>query len=292
MQPDPPSPNANKPWTPELFMLGLAFIGAGAALGSWFDAFRLLGIALILIGVAILVLAAAQPMRGLAGARGVGALRPRQWLLPGMLLLVVCAAGILAWRWQQENDARRLALDAPATDAAEVSCIAAAGQCVFHAESRAPGEPLVWNLPVTLTAGAADGSLAVDARLEGDVAGRYLAIACRSIVPDGEYVLVVRPENQSFRLIRWDGAQQVELAAERLPRIVQPATSVNRLDLSCMGSTISAAINGTPVASRQDDRHKSGNWYVAAGIFAEDTQSGPVSARFDNLDMSPTAPTG
>jgi hypothetical protein len=150
---------------------------------------------------------------------------------------------------------------------------------------REPGNPLVWTLPPSLTRGQGDGVLQADARLAGEVAGRYVALACRSTGVDGEFVLAVRPENRSFRLIRWDGQTATDLAAERLPETINPATETNQLDLRCEGSTIAALINGTPVATTVDDRYPDGGWYVAAGVFAENTQPANIDARFEHIKM-------
>jgi hypothetical protein len=107
---------------------------------------------------------------------------------------------------------------------------------------------------------------------------------------DGEFVLAVRPENRSFRLIRWDGQTTTDLAAERLPETINPANETNQLDLRCEGSTIAALINGTPVATTVDDRYPDGGWYVAAGVFAENTQPANIDARFERIKMRPGTP--
>ncbi len=61
--PPEPGPGHAPPGTPERLLLGLAFIASGAALGSWFAAFRLIGAALVLIGLVILVLAGWKPLQ-------------------------------------------------------------------------------------------------------------------------------------------------------------------------------------------------------------------------------------
>jgi hypothetical protein len=148
----------------------------------------------------------------------------------------------------------------------------------------------VWILPQSLTADANDGVLQARARLDGEVAGRYVAVACRATPDRGEYVLAIRPENRSFRLICWDGQTATDLAAERLPETINPASETNQLDLRCQGSTIAALINGTPVATTLDDRYPDGGWYVAAGVFAENTQPANIDARFEHIKMQPGPP--
>ncbi len=280
---DPP------PWRPELLTLGLAFVGAGGALGASIAAFRFVGAVLVFIGLAILIVSAIEPLRWMIKRR----LPPTadRWTLPAVILFLVVSIGASALLWFRFQEAEPLTpLAASSVTVPSVSCIESAEQCVFSAEKRSPGEPLVWVLPTSMTHGGVDGSLQTVARLDGDVAGRYVAVACRQDTERGEYVLAVRPENRSFRLIRWDGSVRTDLADERLPDTINPANDPNRLELRCVGPQISALINETPVANVNDGHLMSGNWYVAAGIFAENTQPASVSARFEHIAITQATP--
>ncbi len=58
----------------------------------------------------------------------------------------------------------------------------------------------------------------------------------------------------------------------------------NRIELSCIGSTISGRINGTEEVSAQDSAYRQGGLFIAAGADA----GGPpnVEAHFRNLVVS------
>ena len=62
-RPPESGPSHTPPGTPERLLLGLAFVASGAALGSWFAAFRLIGAVLVLIGLVILVQAGWEPLQ-------------------------------------------------------------------------------------------------------------------------------------------------------------------------------------------------------------------------------------
>jgi hypothetical protein len=277
----------------------LAFIASGAALGSWFAAFRLIGAALVLIGLVILVLAGWKPLQAhLQEILGPRASHHWLGLVLGMgLIAMVLLVAAFWWRvspgWGETlrhvTTPEAEPTPPPRTEPT-ISCIEAAASCVMTAEMREPGNPLLWMLPLSLTRGQGDGILKADVRLAGDVAGRYVALACRSTGVDGEYVLAVRPENRSFRLIRWDGQTPTDLAAKRLTETINPANEVNHLDLRCEGSRIAALINGTPVATAVDNHYPDGGWYVATGVFMENTQPAKIDARFEQITMQPKAP--
>ena len=54
----------------------------------------------------------------------------------------------------------------------------------------------------------------------------------------------------------------------------------NRLELSCVGATIAAAVNGTPISSVEDTTYAAGELMLVAGL--RTGQGGAVEARFDN----------
>ncbi len=280
-----PDPSSVPPGIPERVMFGLAFIATGAALSSWFDAFRLVGVVLILIGLAILFLAVWSPLRWLLISTLTSSNHKNLalWILGGGVVLSLVVGG--GWIATQGVDQPR----SPGSfgeASLDVTCVMTTGQCVFTAAERNPGEPLVWFLPPVMTEGASDGVLAAQAWIEGEVAGRYVALACRVDSAGNEYVLAVRPENQSFRLIRWEGGVRTQLAGDRLPAVIRPANQANDLRLECRGSMISAFVNGTRVATT-DVSSAEGGWYLAAGIFAENTQPASLTAHFDQIAMQP-----
>ena len=120
-----------------------------------------------------------------------------------------------------------------------------------------------------------DAALAVDARLAGDTAGRSLLVGCRAS-STGAYQLVLDPTNGTFSLFH-GGARSTELVSPRPSNAIARGNAVNRVELSCVGSTISVTINGTQVVSLQDSTLKAGGFWI--GVAAPTT----AEARFDNL---------
>jgi hypothetical protein len=95
------------------------------------------------------------------------------------------------------------------------------------------------------------------------------------------YNLVVFPDAQSFRLVRYDTGEPSSTAPRQFSAAIRPDNAWNRLDLSCIGSTITASANGVELGTMQDDTHKRGSFFIVLG--------GPAyamphaEARLDNL---------
>jgi hypothetical protein len=125
-----------------------------------------------------------------------------------------------------------------------------------------------------------DASIAVDVRLVGETASRYVGVGCRQPAPPeyGGYRLMVAPGGGRFELVR--------LVGDVRPENWQPSAAIrggeqsNRLELSCVGSRITASINGTQVASLVDESNPEGQIVIQAD--GRDTSS-TVDARFENL---------
>lgn len=144
-----------------------------------------------------------------------------------------------------------------------------------------PGAPIV-----TFSGYGADAAIAVDARLVGAVDGRYLELDCRRSAA-GRYGLVVEPGQGSVTLLRVDGDQLVVLASVDGSSIVHGGTATNRLELDCVGTTITGRVNGVPLVIAQDDRYADGALAMGTGVYG-DRLPGIVEARFANLTI--TAP--
>ena len=143
----------------------------------------------------------------------------------------------------------------------------------------------VWQ--VQLPGPYADVVVAVDARIEGRANGRFVKIGCRfDRTSDGfeEYSFVVDPEAQRALLYRSDGEDIEVLADEDGFEGVNPDDETNRLELACIGETITATINGEEVAEVEDDSYAEGAVYLGAGTYAG--VRGTVEARFDDLAVT------
>jgi hypothetical protein len=133
-------------------------------------------------------------------------------------------------------------------------------------------------IPVPGTYG--DAAISVEVRVVGTTtAPRYVRLTCRGRAgEESEYRLLVQPGNRQFRIERRDRGIPVPLVDWRASNAVRPATERNLLELACVGSTITATINGELVATTQDSTYASGR--MELGVFAP---SLTIDARWDNL---------
>lgn len=132
-----------------------------------------------------------------------------------------------------------------------------------------------------------DATIAVDARLRGEVTGRYLVVGCRGLDADTGYELEVNTELETVTLWRGEGEEQTEIAGPLAAPSIRSLDHTNRIELSCAGETIAARINGEEVVAVEDDRFAEGMLYVGAGLYG--ASAGPFEALFDNLVV--TAPS-
>jgi hypothetical protein len=134
-----------------------------------------------------------------------------------------------------------------------------------------------------------DASIAVDVRIIGDVANRYVAIACRRrpTMGSSEYRLSLYTADGTFTLSRWDDGTHVQLTGGP-STVIRRGNASNRFELSCISNTISASINGTQVTSVQDNTYQRGSMFIGASRYAGRMLT--AEARFDNLVV--TGPPG
>jgi uncharacterized delta-60 repeat protein len=134
---------------------------------------------------------------------------------------------------------------------------------------------------VFLPAYVADAVLAVQARLTGEVAGRFVLLLCRR-GPSGDdgYGLLLDPDRGRVRLLRYDGGRGTTLAEEETAA-GRRGGDPNLIELSCAGDTIAATVNGRPVVAARDGRYREGRAAIGVGTFGGTT--GAAAARFDAL---------
>lgn len=126
-----------------------------------------------------------------------------------------------------------------------------------------------------------DTSLAIDARLVGDTGTRIIQLGCRTQPgPDSEYRMVLTPDRRTVAIRRRIGGTAVTLA-ERPSGAILQGNETNHLEMRCVGSTISALVNGVEIASAHDTTFREGQLWI--GVFAPALQA---EARFDNLVLS------
>jgi hypothetical protein len=100
----------------------------------------------------------------------------------------------------------------------------------------------------------------------------------------------VWPANGTFLLVRWlpvegFGLPSVALTPpDAFSAAVRQGGAVNRIELSCRGTTISGRINGVTVVSVSDNAHANGQMWFAVGETAGAASTGArARARFSNL---------
>ena len=134
-----------------------------------------------------------------------------------------------------------------------------------------------------------DASLTIDARLVGETADRFVLTACRED-PDRNvgYQFAIVPQTGAYGLFRSDEDRLVTLASGRSAAILRDAAT-NRIELTCAGSTLSAAVNGARVASAEDATYREGRMFIGVTV-STDALPATVEARLDNLVVRRVAP--
>jgi hypothetical protein len=130
----------------------------------------------------------------------------------------------------------------------------------------------------------ADATLRVDARLVGETTGREVILTCRdqhSSHPS-QYRLDVRTDDGSFVLARWDDGKETFLAGWQKSGEIHRDEEANHLELSCVGDTISAKINGALVGSARDTTYQKGQMKIGTGVLAT-SLPGTAEVHFKNL---------
>lgn len=124
-----------------------------------------------------------------------------------------------------------------------------------------------------------NASIAVDARLVGASTSRRLSVSCRR-QPDADsaYRLTVSPDTGRFLLSRRDTGTRVDLVSWQSSPAIRRGNQTNRLELICVGTTISAKINGIELASVQDGTYQLGRMWI--GVAATNATA---DARFNDL---------
>lgn len=135
---------------------------------------------------------------------------------------------------------------------------------------------------------AADVVTAVDVHLVGETDGRAVTLGCREAhAADGvssvAYRLLLEPDARRVALLRLDGEDVVVLVEERRVRDVDRGEGVNRIELSCVGETIEASVDGEVVLTAEDDTYAEGA--VSLGLEVAEDAPGPAESRWDNLEV-------
>lgn len=126
-----------------------------------------------------------------------------------------------------------------------------------------------------------DLTVALDARMVGDVNQRFVMVTCRAS-DRGEYRLLVEPNRQRVRIVsNVRGGASTDLRDVVGNSAVAAGNGTNRIEFTCAGSLLTARINGREVASVQDVTFTSGrSWFTTNAYLGINS---PTEARFDNI---------
>ncbi|MGE3268960.1 MAG: serine/threonine-protein kinase [Chloroflexota bacterium] len=130
-----------------------------------------------------------------------------------------------------------------------------------------------------------DGVLAVTARIIDGADYAFVALGCRaqSTSRSSQYYVQMTATPPAVRLHRTDDGTLTYLTNWATSSVIRGGTSANRLELRCIGSTISVAVNGAELLSVRDDHYQAGRWSIGAGTFGD--MAGRAEGRFDNLEL-------
>jgi hypothetical protein len=123
--------------------------------------------------------------------------------------------------------------------------------------------------------------VSVEARVIGEPEDRRVLLGCRAQGDGTRYELEVDPKYGEFTLARHDAKKRKTLAEWQPSHTIQRGNATNHLELRCVGSTISAAINHVQVAVVEDGTYADGT--LQFGVSADDSEPLAAEARFDNL---------
>lgn len=132
-----------------------------------------------------------------------------------------------------------------------------------------------------------DAVLSVRTRLVGDTDRREIALGCRRQSINGSdrivsmYRLHINPFSRTFTILRWDEYQRVALVPTHSSDAIRPDIGWNLVELSCVGSSISAMANGELLASVRDTLYTRGAFVLGTGSL--DPAHRRTEARFDDL---------
>lgn len=119
--------------------------------------------------------------------------------------------------------------------------------------------------------------IAIDVRIMTEQANRIVGLYCRGSNSGGGYIAHIYPQSQEVQLLYADGT------VGPIKRAVSPLVIAGRpsyrLELSCIGRTLTVKVDGAVVMQETDSRYTSGSVGIQCGAFPNNL----VDCRFDNL---------
>jgi hypothetical protein len=143
-------------------------------------------------------------------------------------------------------------------------------------ELRQPGVATSTSLPMSWR-----GTLQVEAWLPTPVVALGPLLECGIAGEDYRYRLAVDPERQQWRLRRTGNGEQILVDWQAWPGL-REGSEFNRLELTCAGTQLAAAINGIEVARMEVEAMRGAEFFVGVSDLRS---SAGGEARFRNLEF-------
>lgn len=139
-------------------------------------------------------------------------------------------------------------------------------------------------LAYTSVPDAADASVAVDFAIAGDLTGKYAFAGCRAADNDSGYEVEVHPDSGVVNIWRIEPQNATKLATVTDTSAVNIGSGNNRVEIKCVGSTITSIVNGQQLITAQDTTYTFGSTFIGAGKSSATTDQMVVG--FDNLTVT------
>ena len=133
----------------------------------------------------------------------------------------------------------------------------------------------------------ADATLAIDAWMlaaADQPRDRFVTVTCRSQPAGSGYRLKVVPDAHVVSLARLDNGVELPLGERTLPAL-SGSESHNAIELSCVGSTISASINGAEAAVAHDATYTQGGFVIGGGADSGVTRKVEILFKLTGLEQ-------
>ena len=131
----------------------------------------------------------------------------------------------------------------------------------------------------------ADVSVAVDFSIGGDLTGKYAFVGCRAASNyENNYEVEVHPDTGVVNIWKIEPQNATKLATVTDTTAVNIGNGNNRIEIRCVGNTITGIVNGQQVISAQDSTYTTGAAFIGAGKSSATTAQ--LLVGFDNLTVT------
>lgn len=129
-----------------------------------------------------------------------------------------------------------------------------------------------------------DSSVAVDFAIAGDLTGKYAFVGCRGGDQNTGYTFEAHPDTGDVALWRYDAQSAALLGQTNNTTAVNVGSGNNRIEIQCVGNTITGIANGQQLLTAQDLTYASGSSFIGTG--KSNATTGQLLTGFDNLTIT------